>query len=330
MAAPATPLNFYAQQGNGQAYLSWDIMAGATSYQVNRSLDGITYSNIASIAVPNYLDTAVTAGVTYYYTVQSTNGSGNSVATTPQSVVPVLSGIMTLGQLRTLAQQKADRVNSNFVTLPEWNTYINQSYFELYDELTTLYEDYFLAPVFSFTTNGTDSIYDLPPNFYKLMGVDLGLDASNNAWVTIKKFNFIDRNQYVYPNITSTFLGVFNLRYRLMGNKLHFIPTPSAGQTVQVWFIPRLVTLLQDNDQADGVSGWTEIIAVDAAIKALLKEESNEAAAALMQEKQMLLDRIRSTGMNRDAGQPDTISATRRGGTGTWGNGGFDGSFGGY
>jgi len=327
MAAPASPLNFYVQQGNGQVFLSWDIMAGATSYQVNRSTDGITYSNLAAPAVPNYLDASVVVGTQYYYNVQSTNGSGSSVATPPQSIVPVLSGMMTLGQIRLLAQQKADRVNSNFVTLPEWNVYINQSMFELYDELTTLYEDYYLAPVFSFLSDGVTVQYPLPSNFYKLVGVDLGLASSSNAWVTVQKFDFIERNRYVYPNISSTYLGVFNMRYRLMGNTLYFIPTPAGGQTVRVWFIPRLNQLLKDTDQADGVNGWVEIVAVDAAIKALQKEESD--VTVLMAQKQMLLDRIRSSGMNRDAGQPDTISSTRRG-DGNYGGPGWDGSFGGY
>lgn len=327
MAAPATPNNFYAQQGNGQVYLSWDIMAGATAYKVNRSVDGITYALVASPTVPNYLDTAVTVGAQYYYTVQAANGTDLSPATGPQAIVPVLSGMMTLGQIRLLAQQKADRVNSNFVTLPEWNVYINQSMFELYDELTTLYEDYYLAPVFSFLTDGSTVQWPLPPNFYKLVGVDLGLDNSVNAWVTVQKFDFIERNRYVYPNISSTYLGVFNMRYRLMGNTLYFIPTPSANQTVRVWFIPRLNQLLKDTDQADGVNGWVEIVAVDAAIKALQKEESD--VSVLMAQKQMLLDRIRSSGMNRDAGQPDTISATRRG-DGNYGGPGWDGSFGGY
>lgn len=327
MAAPATPTNFIAQQGNSQVYLSWDIIAGATSYQINRSLDGIIYTVYATVSTNNYLDTAVVDQTQYYYTAQSSNGT-LSVATSPQSIVPVASGIMTLGQLRLLSQQKADRVNSNFVTTPEWNVYINQSYFELYDLLTTVYEDYFLAPVFSFVTDGTTQNYPLPPNFYKLMGVDLGLDNSQNAWVTVQKFDFIRRNDYVYPNISSTFLGVFNMRYRLMGSLLHFIPTPSSNQTVRVWYIPRIVQLLMDTDAVDGVSGWTEYIAVDAAIKALQKEESD--VTILMAEKQMLIDRINSSAMNRDAGQPDTISASRRAASGGYGGPGFDGNFGGY
>lgn len=330
MAAPAIPSNVYVQQGNAQVYLSWDISAGATVYPVLRSTDGVTYSQIALASTNNYLDSTVTVGVMYYYSVQASNGTSTSPSSVPQTVVPTLSADLSLGQIRLMAQQHADRVNSNFVTVPEWNTYINQSLFELYDLLTTVYEDYFLAPAFQFTTDGTTQNYPLPSDFYKLMGVDLGLDNSNNARVTLQKFNFIERNRYVYPNITSTFLGVFNMRYRLMGNQLHFIPTPSGNQIVTVWYIPKLTQLLKDTDIATGVSGWLEYVIVDAAIKALQKEESD--VTVLAAQKGALKMRIEESAMNRDAGQPDTISSTRRWGdsSGGYGGTGFDGGFGGY
>lgn len=338
MAIPAVPNNFIVQQGNGQVFLSWDISAGSTSYVVQRSTDGVTFSPIAIIAPNSYLDLAVTVGTQYFYQVGSMNGSGTSSFTAPQSIVPTLQGQMTLGQLRLLSQQKADRVNSQFVTTSEWNVYINQSYFELYDLLTTVYEEYYVAPALQLVTDGVTQLYPLPngqnyngaPPFYKLMGVDCGLDNSGNAWVTLKRFQFISRNRYVYPNISSTFLGVFNLQYRLLGNNIELIPTPSANQILRVWYIPRMNQLLQDTDIVDGVSGWTEYIAVDAAIKALQKEESD--VSVLMAEKQMLKQRIEESAMNRDAGQPDVISNTRSWSErwGNYGGGGFDGNFGGY
>lgn len=332
MAAPGIPTGFLVQQGNAQVLLNWDFMAGATTYPIYRSTDGISYSLLASPSVNYYLDTTVTAGTLYYYKIQSDNGTQSSF-TNAQSIVPVKTGIMTLGQIRLLAQQKADRVNSNFVGTAEWNTYINQSAFELYDLLTTLFEDYYVTAPVTFQVDGTTSQYALTticPNFFKLNGVDLGLSTNTNAWVTLRKFDFISRNRYVYPQITSSFLGVFNLRYRLVGSTLMFIPTPSANQYIRVWYTPRMPSLLQDTDQLDGINGWDEYVAVDAAIKALTKEESD--TAALMAQKQMLIDRINSSGMNRDIGQPDTISDTRSQSE-RWGGYGWpggDGPAGGY
>lgn len=327
MAAPAIPSNVYVQQGNSQVYLSWDIVPGASTYPVLRSTDGVTFAQIAAPAVNNYLDTSVTVNTLYYYQVQASNGTASPSSPT-QTAIATLTGKESLAALRLQAQQRADRVNSNFVTVPEWNKYINQSATELQDIMITDYEDYSLAVPYQFTTDGSLNMYDIPADLYKLMGVDLGQAQNNNARVTVHKFDFIERNRYVYPNITSTFLGVFNLRYRLMGDKLHFIPTPASGQIVTLWYVPRLPIMLKDTDVLDGINGWTEYVIVDAAIKALQKEESD--VSVLMAQKQALLDRIQSSAMNRDAGMPDTISNTRGTNSGGYGGPGFDGSFGGF
>lgn len=325
MAVPGIPANFYLQQGNRQTFLSWDLTATALSYSVERSTDGVTFAVVATPATNYYLDTAVTVGVLYYYKVAAVNGSGTGTYTSAQNIVPTESGVMTLGQVRTLAQQQADLQNNNFITLPEWNTYINQSYFELYDILVQKYgDDYFVTTPWQFLTTGAQ-FYTLPDGsstyptvvggstpalpFYKLKGIDLALNSNINSWVSLHRFDFISRNRYVYPNLTATFMGIVNLRYRLVGSQIEFIPTPQASQTVQVWYVPRMTQLLQDNDMLDGLSGWTEYVVVDAAIKAREKEESD--VSVLMARKQALLMRIEEAASNRDAGLPDTISDSR-------------------
>lgn len=351
--SPGTPQNFYCQTANGQNLVSWDQSTGSTSYVVQRSLDGVTYSTLATISgtplASLYLDTDVVLGTQYWYQTAAVNGSGSSNYTLPQSVVPVTTGEMCLSQIRLASQQKSDRVNSNFVGLPEWNQYINRAMFELYDLLITVYEDLYIAPPAQFVTNGNQFQYPLPdgvltfvsgtnvnvtyvaPPFYKLRGVDLAIQNTNNGYVTLSKFNFIDRNQFVYPNSASTIYGVFNMRYRLMGNNLEFIPTPSANQAIRLWYIPRLNQLLKDTDvTTTGISGWIEYVITRAAKYALDKEESptDKLDAELL----FLKARIEESASNRDAGSPDTISDTRTT-SGNWGygmGGGWNGSTGGF
>lgn len=338
MAIPATPTSMFVQQGNGQVLVTWSLSTGATTYSVQRSTDGVTFATVATPVVNSYLDITVLVGVKYYYQVASINIDGTSPYTAPQSMIPALVGQISLGELRQRSQERADRVNSNFVTLPEWNFAINQSYYELYDLLITVYEDYYVAPRLLFQTDGSSNQYDLPngqnytaaPAFYKLYGVDLGLDTSTNAFVTLKKFDFISRNRYVYPQLTSTFLGVFNLRYRVVGNKIMFIPTPSGGQYIGLWYYPRLNTLLKDTDICDGISGWDQYVIVRAAKYALDKEESD--TSKLDEELLFLKTRIEETAQGRDAGQGDTISNTRTNAErwGSYSGGGSDSSWGGY
>lgn len=337
MAAPSTPASFYCQTADAKNFLSWSLTATATSYSVQRSTDGVTFTTVASPSTNSYLDTTVTTGTQYYYQVAATNGSGTSPYTAAQSVVPCAPGEVSLGQIRLLSQQRADRVGSNFVTLPEWNEFIRLACYELYDLLIDTYDDYFVADPVKFNTNGTQAQYKLPdglttftngftgqtftaPALYKLRGVDLAAGNANNGFVTVGRFNFEDRNKYFYPNTASTMYGVFNLSYRLMGSNIQFIPMPSGNQVIQLWYIPRLNQLLQDTDMTSmSISGWIQYVIVRAAKYALDKEESDTSQLDI--EIQYLKTRIEAAAANRDAGEPDTIADTRSN-NGGWAQGG--------
>ena len=205
------------------------------------------------------------------------------------------SGELTLLQLRDLSKQEADMVNSQFVSDSEWNRYINQSYFELYDLLISKYgDDYYIKnPPYTFVTDGVNYLFALPTDFYKLTGADLALSNTNDSWVTLHRFNMSDRNRYAVPNFQS-FYGITNMRYRLSGNNLWITPIPAANQTIRVWYVPRMVELSADGDVADGVSGWLEYVVVDAAIKAKDKQESD--VSVLMARKAALISRIEAMG----------------------------------
>lgn len=235
-----------------------------------------------------------------------------------------MSTTMTLAQLRTAVRQRSDQVNSQFISDAELNSYINQSYFELYDILIQKYGDnYYSADPVVFATDGESMQFPLPngtlsftngrtneagyiaPAFYKLLGVDLQLANQVQSFVTIRPFNFSDRNRYAVPNFQS-FYGVTNLRYRLNGEYIWLTPTPTSGQNIQIWYVPRLETLTDDADTADGISGWTEYIIVDGAIKCMQKEESD--VSVLLAQKMALIQRIESAAANRDAANPATVA----------------------
>lgn len=216
------------------------------------------------------------------------------------------SATLTLAQIRALAQQESDMVNSNFISTAEWNSYINQSYFELYDLMVQKYgDDYFVGAPYVFATDGVNDTFALPSDFYKLAGVDLAISNDPASRVTIHRFNFSDRNRYSVPNFQS-FYGVTNLRYRLRGNNLWLTPRPSANQSIYLYYVPRMTQLVADGDVADGVSGWLEYVIVDAAIKAKDKEESD--VSVLMARKAGLVQRIEAAAENRDQGMPMTVS----------------------
>jgi len=343
MPAPSAPTanTVILQTGNGNNLISWPIISGATSYKVQRSTDGVNFSALATPALNQYLDTTGTVGTAYYYQVAASNGSGDSAYTPsyPASIVPCLPGQINLGMMRYQAQLKCDQLNSNFLTLDEWNINLNKSQFELFDILTRKDgENYVLASPYTISTTGVKN-YPLPdgsaafavngvtpPAVYKLLGIDCGVAVGNNAWVTLPRYNWIDRNKFIYPQLQANALGVFNLSYRQMGNSLYFIPNPSAGQFIQVWYVPIMTMLLQDADMLSfSISGWDEYVIIDAAIKAATKREDYELVMQLKQDKAAILERIESTAANRDQSIPNTISDTRTN-TGFYDGGGFGGT----
>lgn len=345
---PYQPQNLDAQQSDGNILLTWTASLGSTSYQIQRSLDGVNFSNLGTSPANQYLDAMPGVGIQYFYQVAGVNTAGTSVYSNQVGMVAAPPSEMSLGELRLRSQQTADRVASEFVTTSEWNAFIRLAMYELYDLLIGSFEDYSIAPPVLINTNSTTNTYALPDGtnylggvfgqltgtpaaaMYKLTGIDLGVNSSNNAWVTINRFNFIDRNAYVYPNSTSTIYGVYNMRYRMMGQNIQFIPTPSGNQQMRLWYVPRLPGLLLDTDLTTiGISGWLRYVIVRSAKYALDKEEGSD-TSKLDTEIVFLKTRIEQMAQNRDEGQAETISDTRKGtlgGYGSWGAGGAGGGF---
>lgn len=233
-------------------------------------------------------------------------------------------GVTTLGALRLAAQQRADMENSAFLSTAEWNSNINASCAQLWEKLIEAYgSDYEVASAYSITTDGTNDHYALPADFFKLLGVDLSLanPASNQGWVTVWRFNFASRNQFTLPNI-QTLWGRTNLKYRLSGGNIWFIPLPASAQTLRLWYAPRFTPLVLDTDTFDGINGWEEWVINDCAIKARMKEQTptEQLDAALAKQEERLIHVME----NRDAGCPATTVDVYRV------NGGWGGSSNGW
>lgn len=150
---------------------------------------------------------------------------------------------MSLSDLRVACRQRADMVNSTFISDAELNSYINASYYELYDLLVQKYGNDYYMKEYSFQLQGNVSRYDLPDDFFKLLGVDLEISSGPDGYVSLRPFTLAERNRYSTANV-QTWIGVTNLRYRISGNKLWFTPSPQTGQTIRIWYVPRLSQLV--------------------------------------------------------------------------------------
>ena len=161
------------------------------------------------------------------------------------------------------AQRRADIQNDNFVTADEWTAMSEcASCQHLWDKLIEAYgNDYEIAnPTgpYQFTTDGQSDHFALPdgttsfltptgaaaPAFYKMLGVDLQISnagaSTNTGWITLRRFNFADRNKYTLPNVQTLF-GRTNLIVP-PERELHlwFIPLPASAMPAAALVRPAL------------------------------------------------------------------------------------------
>jgi fibronectin type 3 domain-containing protein len=88
--APPAPTALAAAPGNGQASLSWTASAGATAYNVKRSLvSGGPFALVATLSATSYVDLGLANGTPCYYIVTALNGGTESAATAAVSTTPM-------------------------------------------------------------------------------------------------------------------------------------------------------------------------------------------------------------------------------------------------
>jgi hypothetical protein len=195
--------------------------------------------------------------------------------------------------------------NSNFIDAGELLNYINEAYFTWYDTMVEAYEDYYLPaePVVFNLPNGTDGLFDLPADFYKLAGLDRSISSGNtDRFYPMKKTPWRGRT-----NTENTFRYALtaNVTYRIFKSKIQMTPRDSANGTYQLWYIPTVTPLVDDSDVVETFNGFENLLIVDVAIKMLLKEESDP--SFLMLERDRLTDQLNLMKIDRDINNGERI-----------------------
>jgi hypothetical protein len=162
--------------------------------------------------------------------------------------------------LSTLRTNIANRINftvpaasGTFITVAQANADINASIAELYDLLVEKFgNDYYASSTTFSLVNGT-AAYNLPADFFKLLGVDY--QVASGEYLTLKPFMISERNQYT-RSIVRGLVGAEFLRYQIRGSQIVFSPTPTTTNTIQLLYIPLPTTLSADGDTFAGFNGW--------------------------------------------------------------------------
>lgn len=204
------------------------------------------------------------------------------------------------------ARRRADMVGSDFVTDPEIRDYLNSSISELHDLMVKSYEDYFVSEQTYSAPLGSAGA-NLPDDFYKALGVDY---TSGGTTSSLRAYSFTERNLYnsPYANINELAFPM----YRIEGNKIKFIPENSQSGTLVLYYVPVATQFSSTVTQITNViPGYEEYLVVAAAIRMLMKEESD--FRALENERQQLSSRIIRAITPRDTSGSFSIRDVRKG-----------------
>lgn len=185
---------------------------------------------------------------------------------------------VTIQSIADAARVHADMRHSQFINDTEILSRINDAYCELYDELVSAYENYFVNTT-TFSISSATANYPLPDDFYKVIGLDF--QVNQGAFITLKPFMEAERNVMLTTNQNLP-AGTVRLRY---------VPAPTTFQEM--------------TDMFDGVAGWERLVALVVAIDMLDAEESD--SSALTRKYARMLQRIKDMSAPRDAGMPAKV-----------------------
>lgn len=212
----------------------------------------------------------------------------------------------TIAQMEQEVRDRADAPSTNFPTTTEVQRALNQSIATLRDHvLDAGGHEAFLTSATVPLTSGTatyalpnGTLYGAASAFYRLFGVDAVVGGVN---VTLKPFNFAERNDYV-PGAWNPTVA----RYRIQGTNILFIPTPQGVSSVTLWYVPVHATLASGDIWTIGRDIWVEWVVLDTACKYMSKARLEE--GYFLQKREQLLQQIIQAEAHRNQGLPDSVT----------------------
>lgn len=195
--------------------------------------------------------------------------------------------------LRLRVRQRADMVNSLFVTDAEVDSYVDTAFQELYGMAVAEWEDVFVQK-YEVDVHSTDtSAFFVPDDFRKLRGVRVQNDRFLIP-VSMRELESIDSTGGQLRRNKPRYYWLFGDANG--GMTIHVLPQPDATYTMTVYYIPAVTLATVTALVAKGLTtlaSWDEYVVLTAAIKCKDKEESD--CSVLLQERALLLENIKKS-----------------------------------
>lgn len=203
---------------------------------------------------------------------------------------------VTLANMRTYCRDRYE-IDDNYITDSMLNTWVNGSYYSLYNLMVEHDPHWFLTSSDLNIVSGTATVA-LPATCFKVRRVDIL--ESGSDWTTLQRYSLAEENEYSGQSVQDRAVT----RYLVAGDNIRLNPTPGWSQSsgLRVYYTPVPTTLSGDSSTLDGVSGWEEWIICDVGIKFFVKQEWQP--EAIMAQRTAVENQIKGLASQRDTGNP--------------------------
>ena len=206
---------------------------------------------------------------------------------------------ITLANLLTKVRNRVE-IYADYVPDAELTTMVNDSVAELYRQIVRVNPEWYMSTTASSinVVSGT-SQYSLPSDFFMALGVDV--KDTNSNWLNLRPFTWGERNM-----LQDTQVDRIWTRYRIVGEKLILVPTPSWTATagIRLWYVPT-PPVLSGSVSLDTFAGFDEWVVNDVGVKFCAKEESDPTIFAAERDRAWAW--IEGIINKRDAAEPDRV-----------------------
>jgi fibronectin type 3 domain-containing protein len=208
---PSAPTNVYAAQSGTSIVVSWSSVAGATSYRVYYSNDGISYGFFTPVTSTNLTDKSPYSGTNYYKVKAITSFGAESDYSTIASCT--FSSAPSTPSTPTGLSAAA---NGYMITV-RWNSVSGATYYKVAWSRTAAgtYTD--LSPQYTVTSFTDDQQWNLGYNYYKVKACNASGCSSYSSYVSAYASNNSGGNEgggTAYPaptGVSMIYMGSYNI-----------------------------------------------------------------------------------------------------------------------
>jgi hypothetical protein len=181
------------------------------------------------------------------------------------------------------------------------NDYINRALGSLYRRLTSAIPDQRFLSSTTITTTADVSTEALPADFFHLISIEIQISGRRH-WLQSYEMN----ERPMLDNENQVAVG-FPTSYRLRGDNIEFLPTPTDEYDILIWYTPTARQLSQDADTFDTISRLDDFIVAYASRAIAIKDKNWDLVSACKGIIDELGPEIDALGRSRDRNSPPRI-----------------------